>query len=379
MKFTVSKAQLKDLVADCAAIAEDQGMSSMDSKIWGCVNLRLGEDGTLSLSSTNLNPGEWLTCRTQVKDAIGTFEAAVTAQTLHSIWSATPDVDVTFERKEKHIRLIAGSGKYSLATHPDFMSEPSAESYSLDFTMAAKDLLLGISKCLHSAAQNDVRYFLNGMLLEVDSEGVRYVSTDGHRLTRTATILSLPDVDGTHRFIVPRKTVINVKRMLGHTEGDVRIQGEANRGMHIQMGSHLIATKLIDGKYPDYQRVIPEVGDIRFTAGRTELADAVARVNVINAESRPGAGAVRLQIQDGSLAVDAEAPAIGESAHDNIDVEDAVSETPIMSFNPTYLLEALRASQQDKVRMSVREAGDSMRIDFPGDDETVGVVMPLRI
>jgi DNA polymerase-3 subunit beta len=227
-----------------------------------------------------------------------------------------------------------------------------------------------LEKTHFSMAHQDVRYYLNGLLLEIDKGKLRAVATDGHRL-------ALCDVkaDGSgsagHQVIVPRKGVLELQRLLGE-DGDLMLAIGSNH-MRAQVDSIQFTTKLIDGRFPDYQRVIPKRGDHPVTADREDLRQALYRAAILSNEKYRG---IRMEI----------GPTMRIQAH-NPEQEEAEEEVEVsydgelmeIGFNVNYLLDALDALDGDKAVFQVNDPSSSCLL---WDEKTAGcqyVVMPMRL
>jgi len=267
--------------------------------------------------------------------------------------------------------VISGRSRFTLATLP------AAEFPVIEDIKAVEQIVLPqasmkrlLEKTHFSMAHQDVRYYLNGLLLEIDKGKLRAVATDGHRL-------ALCDVkaDGSgsagHQVIVPRKGVLELQRLLGE-DGDLMLAIGSNH-MRAQVDSIQFTTKLIDGRFPDYQRVIPKRGDHPVTADREDLRQALYRAAILSNEKYRG---IRMEI----------GPTMRIQAH-NPEQEEAEEEVEVsydgelmeIGFNVNYLLDALDALDGDKAVFQVNDPSSSCLL---WDEKTAGcqyVVMPMRL
>ena len=221
-------------------------------------------------------------------------------------------------------------------------------------------------------AQQDVRYFLNGVLLELDGKTITTVATDGHRLARSRGTLETT-VSAHRQVIVPRKAVAELGRFLG--EGSDQVTVELNNN-HIRMerpGATLIS-KLIDGKFPDYKAVMAQVLNQKMLADRQQLHEVLARTAVLTNEKYRG---IRLALSPGSLKVSAHNPE-HEEATDEIPVEYSGPEVEI-GFNVTYLMDALKALTKEQVEAELQDANTGCMLHEPDEDDTLYLIMPMRL
>jgi DNA polymerase III subunit beta len=303
-------------------------------------------------------------------------EGAVTipARKLTDIWRALPDgAQVSLEVEGDRAIVRSGRSRFALATLP------AADFPELDVPEGELELRLGrvqlqrlIDQVGFSMAQQDVRYFLNGMLFEVTSQHTRAVATDGHRLA----MATLPQgVDGAARVqaIVPRKGVLELSRLLSDTADDVAIRLGSNH-LRADAGPYTLITKLIDGKFPDYEKVVPRGTDRTLLGDREVLRQACSRASILSNEKYRG---IRLILDTDQLTIQANNPE-QEEAEEIVPVEYQGQRLEI-GFNVGYLQDVLGALDTESVRLSVADANSSALIDGPGNDQAVYVVMPMRL
>jgi len=227
-----------------------------------------------------------------------------------------------------------------------------------------------IEKTHFSMAQQDVRYYLNGMLLETGGNHLRAVATDGHRLA-----LCQAKLDGSveeQQVIVPRKGVLELQRLMSG-EGAVNIELGPNH-VRIQLEGIRFTSKLIDGRFPEYDRVIPKESSNELTADREAFKGALQRTAILSNEKYRG---IRLIIRDSGVVMQAHNPE-QEEAEEELEVEYSGEDIEI-GFNVNYLLDALGAVDGDGVTLSVLDGNSSCLIRQPGDDDSKFVVMPMRL
>jgi DNA polymerase-3 subunit beta len=220
-------------------------------------------------------------------------------------------------------------------------------------------------------AQQDIRYYLNGMLLVVDGTTVRAVATDGHRLALAE--VTKADASNKIEAIVPRKTILELSRLLPDSDDLVRVQMAANQAK-FSFGDIELISKLVEGKFPDYQRVVPAANSKVFAINREDLMHALQRAAILTTDKFKG---VRLLLGAGTLKINST----------NADQEDAQEELEIgyegdpldIGFNVNYLLDVLANLKNDQVSFSLGDSLGSALITMPNSDKFKYVVMPMRI
>jgi len=220
-------------------------------------------------------------------------------------------------------------------------------------------------------AVHDIRYYLNGILFVAEGTQLSLVATDGHRLAFASATL---DVEVPRQeVILPRKTVIELQRLLSDAEGAIEMQFANNQAKFSFDGMEFV-TKLVEGKFPDYNRVIPKNHRNIITLGRAALLATLQRAAILTSDKFKG---VRLSVEPGSLRV----------ASNNAEQEEAVDELDIdyggpsieIGFNVTYLLDALGNMSQDMVRLELSDGSSSALFTIPDNAAFKYVVMPMRI
>jgi DNA polymerase-3 subunit beta len=275
--------------------------------------------------------------------------------------------------EDKKLTVKSGKSRFSLQTLPadDFprMSAPQGEGKK--FSVRQADLRKLLAQTLYAMASQDVRYYLNGLLLVVDGSELKAVATDGHRLAYA----SMP-IEGTfakHEVIVPRKTVLELNRLLVDHEGGVDVELSGNQA-RFTFGDIELVSKLIDGKFPDFERVIPPSTKHSLKISRVLLQQSMQRAAILTNEKFRG---VRLVIGTDSLKIVA-ANADQEEALEEIEVKYSGDALDI-GFNVGYLLDVLGNSNAEEVQWGFNDSNSSALITIPGNDNYKYVVMPMRI
>lgn len=270
-------------------------------------------------------------------------------------------------------QLRSGRSRFSLATLA--ASEfPTVEEINatLEFELTQRELKRVIDKTQFSMAQQDVRYYLNGLMLEMSPKRLRSVATDGHRLAVCDAELTIDGAEG-QQVIVPRKGIQELNRLLEDSDEPARIQVGSNH-IRVQLAQLRFTSKLIDGRFPDYERVLPKDSDKEIAADRESLRQALVRTSILSNEKYRG---IRLQLESQRLRVQAHNPE-QEEAEEEIEVGYDGPELEI-GFNVNYLLDALGALSSDQARLSLRDANSSCLIQEPGSSQCRYVIMPMRL
>ena len=299
----------------------------------------------------------------------------VNARKLLDIFRALPDgAALEINQTEDRLKIHSGRSRFSLQTLParDFPRLDEGEHWEERTKLTQTELRNLLEKTAFSMAQQDVRYFLNGVLLELDGTELAAVATDGHRLARSH--ISLPTAVGNPRqAIVPRKAVHELTRFLKDTEEPITLEMNATH-LRFSQPNAVLTTKIIDGKFPDYRSVITQNLTQTLIAERSELYDVLARTAVLTNEKYRG---IRLELNQNSAKVVAHNPD-QEEARDEITVE--YEGEPIeIGFNVTYLMEALRALTESKVEIHVQDNNSGCLLQTPGDETTQYLIMPMRL
>ena len=365
MKFTAAReALLKPLQAVIGVVERRQTMPILSNV------LIIAKEGQLSVTATDLEVE--LVAETEV-DSASDGEITVSGRKLLDICRALPEgTDVNVSLSGEKLAVRAGRSKFNLVTLPA-AEFPVVEDIKASQTITVSQKSLGrlIEKTHFSMAQQDVRYYLNGMLLEAGGKHLRAVATDGHRLALCQADLEGDDLEE-QQVIVPRKGVLELQRLMSG-DGDLNIELGSNH-IRIQLDGIRFTSKLIDGRFPEYDRVIPKESSNELKADRTEFKSALQRTAILSNEKYRG---IRLVIRDSGVVLQAHNPE-QEEAEEELAVEYAGEDIEI-GFNVNYLLDALGAVEGDDVTLSVQDSNSSCLIRQPGNDDCTFVVMPMRL
>lgn len=365
MKFSAAReVLLKPLQAVIGVVERRQTMPILSNV------LIIAQDGRLSVTATDLEVE--LVAQAEVEVENG-GEITVSGRKLLDICKALPEgSDIHISLSGEKLSVRAGRSKFNLATLPA-AEFPVVEDIKAGQTISVSQEALGhlIEKTHFSMAQQDVRYYLNGMLLETSGQHLRAVATDGHRLALCQVELDGADLEE-QQVIVPRKGVLELQRLMSG-EGDLNIELGSNH-IRIQLEGIRFTSKLIDGKFPEYDRVIPKESANELKANRSEFRDALQRTAILSNEKYRG---IRLVIRDSGVILQAHNPE-QEEAEEELEVEYSGEDIEI-GFNVNYLLDALGAVEGDIVTLSVQDSNSSCLIRQPGNEDSTFVVMPMRL
>jgi DNA polymerase-3 subunit beta len=306
-------------------------------------------------------------------DEVG--DSTLPARKLLDICRALPEgAEIDIAVKENRAQIRSGKSRFTLTTMPasEFPVVDKIKS-AHTFQVAQNDLRRLIERTAFSMAQQDVRYYLNGLMLEQSRGLLRAVATDGHRLALCEYAAAIGE-DDAQQVIVPRKGVQELHRLLEDANNEpIQVEIGTNH-IRITTGDLRFTSKLIDGRFPDYHRVIPKTADKRLLVKREMLRQALTRTSILSNEKYRG---IRLDVSKNNLKIQAHNP----------DQEEAVEEIEVnyehdallIGFNVTYLLDVLAAINADDVEIMLTDANSSALIYTPGATDCRYVVMPMRL
>ena len=310
----------------------------------------------------------------QMDGDAGNFTTTVGARKLIDILRTMPsDQTVSLESNASKLILKGGKSRFTLQTLPaeDFPLVQEAANFGPMFSVPQKTLKELLAQVSFAMAVHDIRYYLNGILFVAEGKTLSLVATDGHRLAFSSAQL---DVEvPKQEVILPRKTVIEMQRLLSDSEGQIEMQFAGNQAKFSFDGMEFV-TKLVEGKFPDYNRVIPKNHKNIITLGRAALLATLQRTAILTSEKFKG---VRLNIEPGTLRV-ASNNAEQEEAVDELDIDYAGDAIEI-GFNVTYLIDALGNMPQEMVRLELSDSNSSALFTIPDNATFKYVVMPMRI
>ena len=365
MKFSLSReALLKPLQLVVGVVERRQTLPILSN-----VLLSL-EQSRLSMTGTDLEVE--IVGVTDI-DATGEDgDVTVSARKLVDICRSLPDgAMVDFSSSDGKATIKSGRSKFTLSTLPanEFPSVDEGEK-SVEFMVAGSVLKGLIEATSFAMAQQDVRYYLNGMLWELNENKLRAVATDGHRMALCDGICDVSVVEPI-TSIIPRKGIIELSRLLD--ENEVKVAMGSNH-IRVTGGDYCFTSKLVDGAYPDYDRVLPKGGDKIVVGDRAELKQAFGRAAILSNEKYRG---VRILLAEGSIKMVANNPE-QEEAEEEVSVNYSGEDLEI-GFNVSYLLDVLSVITGAEVRITLSNSNSSALVEDAADGSAVYVVMPMRL
>ena len=367
MKFSISReALLRPLTLVAGVVERRQTLPVLSN-----VLIQVGQE-EVALTGTDLEVE--LIGRTVASRVDEPGGVTVPARKLMDICKSLPDqAEIQLSLEDGRAVLRSGRSRFTLSTLP------VAEFPSIEDSQGSTELSLprGMLKHLIDAtsfamAQQDVRYYLNGMLLEMRDNLIRAVATDGHRLAVCSRPAEL-HVESPQKLIVPRKGILELVRLLDDGEDPVSLTLGASH-IRAHTGDFTFTSKLVDGKFPDYERVVPRGGDKVFIAERAEMRQVLSRTAILSNEKYRG---VRLHLEEGNLKVMANNPE-QEEAEENIAIEYSGDSLEI-GFNVGYLVDVLNAIDDERIQMTLADSNSSALMEEPGGGDALYVVMPMRL
>ena len=371
----VERRQTLPVLANLLVEASDDGLTLRGTDLEVEIVVRLGEGVNVEQSGATTIP----------------------AHKLADIWQSLPDgseVSVALEQDRAVVR--AGRSRFALATiaaaefpteRPmrdlvdDEAPEPGDGQREIDIVLPRSDVHRLLERTKFAMANGDVRYFLNGLLLELTSHSLRAAASDGHRMalcTLDGGVDGLQGVQGLEggkeRAIIPRKSVQDLERLIGDSDQDVRLTlGQTY--LRVAQGDYTLTTKLVDGQFPDVDRLIPRNTDHSVTGDRETLRQALHRAAILSNDRAPE---VRLTIEGEQLTIRATNP-----EHEEAEVVVAVdydgAEPTEIGFNARYIQDVLGALDTESVKVSMPEGNSIAMIEGPGAEDSLYIVMPVRL
>jgi len=305
----------------------------------------------------------------------GSFSTTVGARKLIDILRALPaDQTVSLTAAQNKLTLAGGKSRFTLQTLPadDFPLVNEAVDFGPAFSVPQKTLRSLINQVHFAMAVHDIRYYLNGILFIAEGKTLTLVATDGHRLALAQSTLEA-DMPSKQEVILPRKTVLELQRLLGDVDEPIEMRFAGNQAK-FSFGGMEFVTKLVEGKFPDYNRVIPKNHKNAVVLGRAPLLACLQRAAILTSEKFKG---VRLNIEPGVLRI-ASSNAEQEEAKEELEVDyngDAIE----IGFNVTYLIDVLANVPQEMVKLELQDTNASALFSVPEQAGFKYVVMPMRI
>lgn len=368
MKFVISREALLKPLNLVAGVVERRQTLPILSNV-----MLVLEGSQLSITGTDLEVE--LVGRVAL-DQAPTQEGEITvpARKLADICKSLPDgCDIEFVQDDDRVIVRSGRSRFTLSTlaASDFPNVEQSPD-TLSFSLKQGDLKRLIDRTSFAMAQQDVRYYLNGMLWEVQSGQLRLVATDGHRLAVCTLATAIESMEKM-QVILPRKGVIELARLLLNENDDVSITIGSNHIRAITT-EFTFSSKLVDGKFPDYDRVLPKASTKAVFASRDDLRQAFARASILSNEKYRG---VRCLLTDNNIQIIANNPE-QEEAEESVTV-DYQGESLEIGFNVNYLLDVFSVLSGEKIKMSLSDANSSALLEEAEQGDSMYVVMPMRL
>ena len=339
-------------------------------------NLLIRKSGAnVSFLSTDIE----IQITTHAECGVGNDSVATTvaARKLLDILRAMPDGEVALSLNDKRMTVQSGKSRFALQTlaAEEFPTVAEAGEFNAGVTLPQKTFKHLLAMVHFAMAQQDIRYYLNGMLLVVDGKKLMAVATDGHRLAYCGVELenAATGAGSRQEVIIPRKTILELQRLLEDTDDPVQVQLAANQVKFTFANIELIS-KLVEGKFPDFQRVIPKGYKNAFAIDRVLLQQALQRTAILTTDKFKG---VRCILDTHALKISS-TNADQEEAQEELEL-DYSGDALDIGFNVTYLLDVLANLKSEQVQVSLGDSNSSALITVPDDDDFKYVVMPMRI
>ncbi len=367
MKLSISRDQLLKPLQQVSGVVEKRQTLPVLANV-----LMVVDAGKLALTGTDLEVE--LIARAELAGEFGDGEITVPARKLLDICKSLPaSAEIEIRQDGQKLALKSGKSRFSLSTLPanEFPNlEEGVGAFS--FGIGQKALKKLIDKTAFAMAQQDVRYYLNGMLFEVTAGRLRTVATDGHRLAM-CDAEARTETGDRMQVIVPRKGVQELARLLSDDDGEVTITLGSNH-IRATVGNVTFTSKLIDGKFPDYERVLPKGGDKIVLANREELRQSLSRAAILSNEKFRG---IRLQLTPDLLRIQANNPD-QEEAEEDVTVEYNGNSLEI-GFNVQYLMDVLAVLDNATAKLTLGDSNSSALLQDAEGGSSVYVVMPMRL
>ncbi len=333
-----------------------------------------GSEGNLSITATDLEVELVSNLKVELQSD---DSATIPARKLLDICRSLPEqAQIEIEASNEKIKISSKRSRFSLAALPaeDF---PIIEDIKLDesISVSQRELHNLIEKTAFAIAQQDVRYYLNGLLLEVDKQRIKTVATDGHRLA-LSQIDHSSDLSEARQIIVPRKGIQEIQHLLAYEDDQIMVSLGKDH-LQVSLSDFRLTSKLIDGRFPEYQRVLPNEEGNCVVIQKDIFKQALARVSILSNDKYKG---VRLTLDDGIMLIQTHNPE-HEEAEEEIEI-DYKGEKLEVGFNVTYLIDVLNVLESEAVKIFIKDASSSALIlpdESSGEQGSRYVIMPMRL
>ena len=366
MKFTISREVLLQPLSHVVGVVERRQTLPVLANF-----MLAARDGRLTVTGTDM---EVELISSVPADVVQEGEITVPARKLVDIVKALPDgSNIKVSVSDEKATLTAGRSRFTLATLPasEFPATDQVETLE-NIAVAEAALKKMMDKTSFAMANQDVRYYLNGLLFDFSGQQLRAIATDGHRLA-ICDLESSIDITSDRQLIVPRKGVMELSRMLSGDDDEVTLAIGRNH-VRLVKGETTFTSKLIDGRFPDYKAVVPVGADKQMLVDRATFIQALQRAAILSNEKYKG---VKLEAAGSTIKIVAHNPQ-HEEAVEEIEAELNFDRLAV-GFNVTYLLDALMAIDTDQVSLELKDANNSCLVSAPDSDINRHVVMPLKL
>lgn len=372
MKFVIERSNLLKSLGHVQSVVEKRGTIAILS------NIKIeAKDAEVALTATDMDIAVVEKAVANVSDA---GETTVPAQMLYDIVRKLPEgsqVEMATNEDNTKITIRSGQSRFSLACLPvDEFPVMASGEFSSNFSLKSAECIALITKPSFAVSNEETRYYLNGIYLHVAGEGegkvLRAVATDGHRLAQVEVALPA-GADGMEGVIVPRKTIQELRKLLEAGEGEVSVSVSETK-IRFVYGNAVLVSKLIDGNFPEYERVIPSGNNNLMEVDCKAFASAVDRVAVISSEKTRG---VKLELESGKIIISAGS---GEQGNATEELEVTYSSTPLeIGFNSRYLLEMMAQIEGDTAQFLFNDSNAPALVRDTADVGSLYVIMPMRV
>jgi len=330
-----------------------------------------GSQGKLKFTATDLE----MQISTHIKtELLDDFQITISAKKLFDITRALPEnCKIDFQIEENKVTVKAKKSRFNLQTLPpqDYPVMKKEENEAIELKLPQKEFKALLKQVDFAMAQQDIRYYLNGLLIEVKEKNINIVGTDGHRLSFTSLELTTPTNPA--QVIIPRKTVVELVKLLSDTDDPLEISFSNNQ-VNFKFNDIDLITKVIDGKFPDYSRVIPEGHENSFNINRALLLESMLRASILSNDKYRG---IRMVIEENNLKLVSN-NSEQEQAEEELEIDYKGQKIDI-GFNVTYLIDVLMNIHSDELTIAFNDSSSSCLVTIPSNKKYKYVVMPMRI
>ena len=330
-----------------------------------------GSQGKLKFTATDLEMQISTHIKTELPDD---FQITISAKKLFDITRALPEnCKIDFQIEENKVTVKAKKSRFNLQTLPpqDYPVMKKEENEAVELKLPQKEFKALLKQVDFAMAQQDIRYYLNGLLIEVKEKNINIVGTDGHRLSFTSSELTTPTNPA--QVIIPRKTVVELVKLLSDTDDPLEISFSNNQ-VNFKFNDIDLITKVIDGKFPDYSRVIPEGHENFFNINRALLLESMLRASILSNDKYRG---IRMVIEENNLKLVSN-NSEQEQAEEELEIDYKGQKIDI-GFNVTYLIDVLMNIHSDELTIAFNDSSSSCLVTIPSNKKYKYVVMPMRI